>query len=57
MSNPSDEDDDFLDGCELDFEEAAENEETASLRPLFPKGEDDAHLAEAYRELGGADAV
>lgn len=32
------EDDDFLDGCDLDFEASADDELTASLRPLFPDG-------------------
>ena len=48
-----DKEDDFLDGCELDFAEAAEDEETASLRTLFPHGEDSAHLADSYRKLAG----
>lgn len=29
---------DLLDGCELDFTEDADDEETAALRPLFPDG-------------------
>lgn len=31
-------DDDFLDGCELDFTEASDDEMTSALRPLFPDG-------------------
>lgn len=37
MTDPFD-DDDFLDGCELDFTENADDEETAELRALFPDG-------------------
>jgi hypothetical protein len=49
--------DDDLDGCELDFADAAEDDDTAELRPLFPAGEDDAGLAESYKALaGGSDA-
>lgn len=33
-----DEADDLLDGCELDFAEDSDDEETAVLRPLFPQG-------------------
>ena len=29
---------DDLDGCDLDFAEDADDEETAELRPLFPEG-------------------
>ncbi len=32
------EDDDELDGCEIDFAAEADDEETAELRPLFPDG-------------------
>jgi hypothetical protein len=31
-------DDDALDGCEIDFAEEADDEETAELRALFPEG-------------------
>lgn len=31
-------DDDLLDGCELDFEQFAVDEETQELLPLFPDG-------------------
>lgn len=32
-------DDDTLDGCEMDFAEAADDEATAELRALFPDGD------------------
>lgn len=32
-------DQDQLDGCELDFTEGADDEATAALRPLFPDGD------------------
>lgn len=44
-------DDDFLDGCDLDFTEDPDDEETQALRPLFPKGTDDAHLEPEWRAL------
>lgn len=47
------EDDETLDGCDLDFAEAAEDQETAALRQLFPDGEPDETLAEQYRALAG----
>lgn len=34
-------DDDFLDGCELDFTEGADDDATAEMRPLFPDGVED----------------
>lgn len=44
--------DDLLDGCEgvLGTEEY-DDEETAALRPLFPRGDEDAHLADAWLAL------
>jgi hypothetical protein len=33
-----DDDDDTLDGCDIDFAEDADDEETEALRPLFPEG-------------------
>lgn len=36
---PDEPDDDELDGCDLDFESEADDDETAELRPLFPDGE------------------
>ena len=49
--------DDLLEGCDLDFAEAAEDEETARLRQLFPAGVADAGLADTYKALaGGSDA-
>ena len=53
-----DEDDDFLEGCELSPEEM-EDHETQELRVIFPDGLDTPDLeatAEAYRELGALDA-
>lgn len=44
-------DDDFLDGCSLDFMEDADDLETQELRPLFPDGVPDPELEAAYREL------
>jgi hypothetical protein len=44
-------DDDFLDGCDLDFTEDADDDETAELRPLFPAGQAVAHLEAQWREL------
>lgn len=41
--------DEFLDGCDLDFTEDADDEMTAALRPLFPDG-DPSKEAE-WREL------
>lgn len=32
-------DDDFLDGCELDFTEEPDDDLTEALRPLFPSGD------------------
>lgn len=48
-------DDDELDGCDLDFAEAAEDQETAVLRQLFPDGQPDEGLAADYRALAQAD--
>lgn len=31
-------DDDFLEGCDIDFIEHADDAETEALRPLFPDG-------------------
>jgi hypothetical protein len=30
--------DDFLDGCDVDFTSEPDEDDTASLRPLFPDG-------------------
>lgn len=57
MDTPQD--DDFLDGCDIDFEAHAVDDETASLLPLFPDGADTPNLeqlAQGYRELGALDA-
>lgn len=48
-------DDDFLDGCDLDFAAEADDEETQQLRPLFPRGLDDSHLEREWRELFDSD--
>lgn len=53
------EDDDHLDGCDLDFTIDPDDDETADLRVLFPQGPDTPDLeaqAEAWRELGALDA-
>lgn len=46
------EDEDLLDGCGglLDSQQT-DDDETAGLRPLFPDGAADAHLAQAWRAL------
>ena len=31
---------DDLDGCDIDFAEHADDDETAALRPLFPDGDE-----------------
>lgn len=49
MSDPLLSDDDELDGCDLDFVAAADDDLTASLRALFPEGNED-HAA-IWREL------
>jgi hypothetical protein len=43
------EDDDFLDGCELDFTIDPDDDETSELRALFPDG--DPSLESEWREL------
>lgn len=48
-------DDDFVDGCGIDFAENPDDDETAELRPLFPDGVEDAAKAAAWRELAGGD--
>lgn len=58
-TTPDHEDDDQLDGCDIDFTEHAVDEETAALLPLFPDGPntpDLEALAKGYRELGALDA-
>lgn len=55
-----DEDDDFLDGCELDFVEAAVTDQETEFLPLFPQGAETPNLeakAAMYRVLGESDAV
>lgn len=42
-------DDDMTDGCDIDFSEHADDEETASLRALFPDG--DPSTEAEWREL------
>lgn len=53
MSEP---DDDLLDGCDLDFTEAPDDDDTAEMRPLFPDGVADEARAAEWRALGGSDA-
>lgn len=36
---PDPDDDDQLDGCDIDMAAEADDEETAALRPLFPHGD------------------
>lgn len=49
------EDDDMLDGCDIDFAAEADDEATQAMRPLFPTGVADPELAQKYRRLGGAE--
>jgi hypothetical protein len=42
------------DGCETDFTEEPDDDETAALRPLFPEG--DPAKADEWQELFGGDA-
>lgn len=46
---PDDEDGPDTDGCELDFTEEPDDDETASLRPLFPDG--NSNTEQAWRDL------
>jgi hypothetical protein len=46
---PDDEDGPETDGCELDFTEEPDDDETASLRPLFPDG--NPNTEQAWRDL------
>ena len=47
---PNDEDDGpDTDGCELDFDDDPDDDETASLRPLFPDG--NPNTEQAWRDL------
>ena len=48
-----DDDDDTIDGCEVDFTEDPDDDLTASLRPLFPSG--DPEEAEKWIALFGDD--
>lgn len=53
-----DEDDDFLDGCDIDFTVDPDDDETAELRTLFPQGAETPGLetlAAEWRELGALD--
>lgn len=52
MSSPDD--DDFLDGCDIDFAEHADDLETQALRPLFPDGVPDPALAAQYLLLAAS---
>lgn len=44
------EDEDFLDGCDIDYAEHAISEEEQELFPLFPNGKDEA-LEAQWKEL------
>ncbi len=58
MAPESQLEDDLLDGCDLDFTEDPDDDETAELRDLFPSGLDTPDLeslAATYRELGSID--
>lgn len=44
-------DDDFLDGCDLDFKVDPDDDEVLELRALFPRGQDDAALADEWTVL------
>lgn len=47
--------DDFLDGCDLDFSIDPDSEEVSELRALFPRGDEDKHRAvEWQRTLAAA---
>lgn len=52
--------DDMLDGCELDFTDDPDDDETAQLRPLFPEGLDTPNLDQKAQEwqevLSGQDS-
>lgn len=45
------EEDDLLDGCDLDFTVDPDDDETAALRPLFPDGTDAHGTAAEWRQL------
>lgn len=58
MSDAEVEDDrDDLDGCEINFADYEDDEETQLLRPLFPEGVPDPELAEKYRVLATIDQL
>ncbi len=54
---PAPEDDDEIDGCEIDFTEHAVDDEVAELLALFPDSVADEDLARQYRELAEAEAA
>ena len=54
MSEPSDADEEELDGCDLDFRQFAVDAETAELLPLFPDSVVDETVAAEWRALGVA---
>lgn len=45
------EEDDFLDGCDLDFTVDPDDDETSELRALFPNGEDDRGLQAEWEQI------
>lgn len=45
------EDDDFLDGCDVDFTEQPDDDETVEMRALFPDGVEDETKAAEWREV------
>lgn len=45
--------DDELDGCDLDFNEDPDDDETAALRPLFPQGLDSAETEADWKTVFG----
>jgi hypothetical protein len=55
MPGEHDHDDDHIDGCDIDFAQHAEDEETAALRVLFPDGVADEEAAAFYRALAEQD--
>lgn len=50
------EDDDLLDGCELDFSADAVDDEEVEYLPLFPDGQVDEGVAGEWRALFGGES-
>lgn len=55
MADTERDDDDFIDGCEVDFTVDPDDDETAELRPLFPDGTADDGKADEWRALAAAE--